>query len=391
MKTVLLLKNIGAIAMYCLFAVPIAGYFGGDLSPLVCIQCLVLGLSRIPEKKAFRFLLILPSFACIYLCRDSLAEWIALLPVYGYMLWQTFGVIPIPSLNRQREWLGKGWFVLGFAAAAALMLSQFRLLIPWGLLWFFSSAALMRTLRHDSGVYGQWRFQIWNLSALGIAPAAAFLLGTRAVTEAVKVPLVLLRDWVLVPVGMILLWLPLFLLELLIRSLYWQNPPEKEIGSELGLEMYYEELKGTFTITTGMKWAMIAIPVALVILLAVYLLRSIPKGHSAPELRNAYEAEQDSILPKPAPKAREKESTLVSKMRQQYRQYLSQCGKTGIQRKESDTSLDVERLSEPVLGREVRHVRTLYIRARYGGNASKSDLRELRRVVRQIKYNGKRT
>lgn len=388
MKTVLLLKNIGAIAMYCLFAVPVVGYFGGDITPWVCIQCLFLGLSRLPERKMLRLLVLLPAFGYIFLCRNSLAELLGILPVYGYLLWQTLGNNSQPELSRQQEWISRGWFVLGIAAMVSLCLSGFRLMFPWALLWLFVSIALLRSLRHDPAVRSQWRYQMWNLLTLGIAPAAAFLLGSKPVLEAMKTPLILLRDWVLIPVAMIVLWLPLLAVEWLIGLFRWKNYGEPEALADLDLEMYYENQVAAFTVTTGMKVLLIGIPLILVILLAIHLLRSIPKGKPSSGAARGYHEESEKILRKPEPKPKHRKSSVISGIRHQYRQYLALCEKKGIRRKFSHTSRDMEALTEPTLGEEVRSVRNLYIRARYGAAATKSDLRKLRRVVGTLKHGG---
>ena len=386
MVAVFFLKMLWDAAVYYLFAAPVAAYFGcGDLMPWMVLQCLIYAVSRLPKNRLLRLVFLLPMAVC-YLPQNTLAGYIALAPVTLYALWMSVADRPVPSLPDQRQHLEDFWKPLSLGVILSLCFQQFAVLLPFALTALFSAVILLRILRHGPQVYSQPKFHCVNLLSVGIVPAVACLLGSNTVVTGIKEILTPIYRHVLMPLVILLAWIPLMLLQWLL-DLFIPNSVQEMEHAELtkGVEDIQEVVQD-FAWAEILLWCVVAVTG---ICLAVFLLRKVRAAtvptEAPPEYQTTYESPwyDAAVSQQDAPNIRS--------IRRYYRRFLKLCQKHGLHRKESSTSAEIDSHAKqlPGIGRESSQIRSLYIRARYGGHTTPEDISQMRRLLTAVKKDAK--
>ena len=380
------LKILWDTSFYYMFAMPIAGYFGGgNLLTCMILQCAVYTLSRAVKNKFLRVLPLLLLGLC-FIYPAVLADRIALLPITLYILWQVLWDRPAPDISRQRQWLEDCWKVLVLAVAAGLIVKDFPKALLWAVVWLLSNIALLRTLRHGESVRSDPGFHLVNIGLVISIPAVSLLLGSESVVSAITTPLNKFYQQVLLPVLVVLLWIPFMLLQWLFALLfpgYTQQPHED--APDMGeFHEYTEQMD--FQIPPWVQslfWTALILTAAA---LLYFLLRTFLKPQRSAVDPSLQDTSTDTAANVPL-KKRFSESSSAQSIRRQYRRFLKLCRGQGIHRTESTTSLDIHKRAthNPNLSPFSRQIRQLYIKARYAGRSDTGDVKEMLRLCSEAK------
>ena len=387
MGMIWLLKSLADISAFYLFTAPLAAYFGsGQLVVCGLLQCVAYMLARQFPKK---WLLPLPAAllaGCYALCWGNLYDLIAITPATGYLLWQFFRKSAVPDLSQQQDILGGLGKLVGFAALISLLIGEVPALIPFGLLILFANVALLRTLRHDPEVYMRPGFQLTNLGNLAAVPVTSLLLGTGPIADLIGSGMKLLYLRVLLPFFQWLLYYPILLVNRFFEYLGTIFRPEEkpqETTEPLGKLEGEPELPSIDA--QQMEETGQVLQIILLVVLGIFavvgmilLMRKLGKTDDTPqEAKSA--SQQRTGVNSMGKRSQPEDPPAVMSVRKHYRRYLKLCVKSGIPLEKSSTSGDICRGAQDrkSLQPQAKRIRQIYIRARYAGQATKEDVKEM--------------
>ncbi len=411
MTILVFLKAAADLAFYYTFAGTAAVLLGGSPAILLAslgIQSLCVSASYAADRKACgirekkgaaggfpRFLPLALLILCFLLPGAGLAERVAAVPPAAYVLWLSARRLYQPDWSRQVDIFSLFWklflaffaavsFCGGFSAASAIA-------PPCALILLTASVLLMRSLRHQPSVYCQKRYQAMELTAVLLMSLCAWFLSTRWFRDACLGLLSAVYQRLVIPVLLVFAYGA----GLLLQALVWLfsfirlgfRAPEETV--ELDLTSAAELLQLEEEWTGGSPWLtriLTALGI-LAVLLLIFLLFRYLSQRQRPTFHPAAEGElRYSLDSPPAEKASPGESSAVQKVRSQYRKFLRLCRNRGASWKKSDTSQDVERLCRDLVDIDAeKQLRSLYLQARYHGQARKEDAEQARRLLASLK------
>lgn len=416
MTVIFFLKMLCDSALYYAFTAPLALFFGGgQLIPCMVLQSAVYALARSVKPRGLS-VLCLPALAvCYYLCRDCLVDLCIITPVTCYLIWQVLRDAPAPRLEQQRELLEKvSKLLLGFGfllmllsganqalpmfpdTDAAALATASGTVLSFGLIFWGSCVALLRTLRHDAEVLSQKQFHLLNLSTLVCVLVFALLLGSRWAVGLYSTALGAVYTYVLVPVFIFLSILPVAIFNAVaafLKQLLPDSPleeSEKEINTG---EFIKDTLDEYLPVQMGNVWRIIGtiLLIAAVFVLLFFLIR---KAIRTPRQSAAVTAQTTiNFLPEGMPKEPDFGLSSVYVVRRQYRKFLKLCRSKGLAWSPGSTSLEIDRSAQRICGIDgaSSQIRRIYIQARYNGHASRNSVKKMRALLAQIKPQRKPT
>lgn len=257
-------------------------------------------------------------------------------------------------------------------------------LLLCALLSLGSGLMLKRTLRHDPEVYDQPGFQAVNL----VSAVTVVLAGCLITSEPVRTAMFLLIRWIwmrlflpAVTLVVYALLVPFLLLGKLLDLLHFKAGSTMEET----VQTIMEETNGfhleDYEITVHER---ISLFIPLMVTLSVIVLILLYRSWRSTQ---AYH----STLPITATAENRAQSTAdtgygdVRKIRRLYRKYLKRAEKHA-ERVPSDTSLTISRKSAGIWPQEIlEEMRSLYIRARYQGTATRKDAARMKELYNEIR------
>ena len=319
---------------------------------------------------------------------------LALIPALIYVCWLVFKRRFTLSLDRQRRVFSAyskaapvylGVLIIGRSVDMAMSA------IPWVILTFALSILLMRSLRHDSAVFAQRKYQLFNLLSLAVVLGISCLVSSQVFLSSIQFLLGAIYQNLILPVLLLLVRL----LELgvsAIATLFSGNRILDQ-GDEVGdmvsgafeSQMDLELLEGA-TQENGYILTILVALVAVVALVFFFRWLGTRRGETT---RPWNMGEQILPIDGVATGTTHHESVSKRSVRGIYRKFLKLCKKKGVEIRRQDTSLDVEQKATAYLGKTetVSEIRDIYVRHRYGGKIEEDDRRKMRQLYDDIKKN----
>lgn len=393
------LRALAELGFYYAFAGTIAGSFGGSLALaglLLLSGCFALS-GRLRQKKWARLLVLAPAAGFFLLPGGGMADWIAFLPGLAYVLYLAWTENYALSWTRQADIFFAFWIFPLFALAVTVYQGWQSLLaqgIPAFLTAASASVLLLRSIRHGPDIYLQRAYQALNWVSVILLLGVSWLASTDWFLEVVGLvyshfvmPL-LLGLAMLVGLLVLLLaelfpWLIRFLVHLITRQKDKPMPqaPDSPLfgDSEARLQQIQDLLDQLLPLL-----GILAAAAALAFFFWWLMWRRDPDPERASGLRVS------RLLHAESPDKKRRQTlprTYAGRIRGQYRRFLRQCRKQGIEIEPSDTSEEVEakalrRLADR--GAELADLRRLYRKARYQGTATREEYARVKKLCEQF-------
>ena len=405
MTLLLWVRILGDLAFYYAFAGFFVSVNGSAFClPGILIPSFLCALSVRGERPALRVGITLISAVCLVLPGIGLADRIAFLPAYAYVIYLARTGRCSLSCDRQKDMLKRFCVSYPLFFLMCCMFGGFSLLcrysLPSAVIMLSAGIYLLQTLRHEPEIYLQRTYLIRSLVPPFLLAAAAWLLQLNVVVQAAKAvcgafyravlaPVLMAFSYVFVSLFTVIFYPIIFLLSIL--QLDVENAEETELTTSETLDLATGESTG---LPIWLRVLLILAAAAVLILLCVKLLRLFRRlaggteegktgGMSSEEVRGGQE------YPAKTPGAAGNFSPLhpVSRIRRRYRQYLRLCGEKGLVPHESDTSADILQESAGLFPQteDLRTLREIYIRARYGAQASQEDAACAGEIVEKLR------
>lgn len=396
MLTMHLLRMLVDLSFYFTFAGFAAAKFGGTgvlLAGLIGAVCFALS-SLGGERRWLRLLLVLPAAVCFWIY-PAMVDRIVLLPAMGYLAVLAVRGEYDLSWERQISLFTVFWKILIGFCMFMIVLGCFSEVttaaLPHGMAALVCSVMLMRSLRHDAGVYCQWQYQVVNLSAVGIAAALALGMSTDGFLQGCVTMMKLGYTKVFRP--LLVAFITAFLL--VCKAIGWllgklglkraKGSMQGISGLETGVaDLEYEELEAVNTewIKVVGVGVVVCILLAAVVLFFYWLARN--RKEETPQM--ARDQSRESLGAKKK-QAKPRETSPVRIVRAQYRKFLKLCLAHGLRLERASTSLDVDQQAQniPGVGKNSGKIREIYLRARYAGDADKAEAEQIKQLCAQAK------
>ena len=349
------LRALSELGVYYTLAGTAAALFGGQLQlELLLLQSACFALSGVlRERKGPRLAALLPCFLLLLLPGPMADRLLALPPaVYLAYLAQADSYRQLPEQQLQ--------------------------------------VLLMRSLRHEADVYLQPRYQMRNAAGVALLGLGALVLGSKWTLLAARFLAVNLYEYVFIPlftaagmlIGVFFIWIP--------KLLYFGSTEDqwdpKEFSGDGGEEE--EELLAAASPELILQ-LLIAVAVVITLVTAFVLIyrwwRSREEG--GPEASPLERRDLPGAVRGQAGQRSLLGNSAVLRIRRLYREFLRTCRKRGVRFGPSSTSGEINSQAAQVLGPELplTDIRDIYRRARYQGQASRSDAARLRKLCDQVK------
>ena len=405
MTLLLWVRILGDLAFYYAFAGFFVSVNGSAFClPGILIPSFLCALSVRGDRPALRVGITLISAVCLVLPGIGMADRIAFLPAYAYVIYLARTGRCSLSCDRQKDLLKRFCVSYPLFFLMCCMFGGFSLLcrysLPSAVIMLAAGVYLLQTLRHEPEIYLQRTYLIRSLVPPFLLAAAAWLLQLNVVAQAVTAACSALYRTVLLPVlsavsyaviGLFtVVFSPVvFLLSLL--TLSTGSTEETELveteemdlasGTGIGIPIWVRVL------------LMLAIAAALIALcvLLIRLLRRLAGGKVQGKIGGmaSEEVRGGAEHPGKVPGAAANFSPLhpVSRIRRRYRQYLRLCRDKGSALLESDTSADVLSRTAGLFPdpEDCSRLREIYIRARYGADASQEDDAAAKEILEKLR------
>lgn len=388
------LRALSELGVYYTLAGTAAALFGGQLQlELLLLQSACFALSGVlRERKELRLAALLPCFLLLLL-PGPMADRLLALPPAVYLAYLAWADSYRLSWERHRDLFNRLYHVV-LPAAAVLSLFQISYLLTTGaaiaLLTAAASVLLMRSLRHEADVYLQPRYQMRNAAGVALLGLGALVLGSKWTLLAARFLAVNLYEYVFIPlftaagmlIGVFFIWIP--------KLLYFGSTEDqwdpKEFSGDGGEEE--EELLAAASPELILQ-LLIAVAVVITLVTAFVLIyrwwRSREEG--GPEASPLERRDLPGAVRGQAGQRSLLGNSAVLRIRRLYREFLRTCRKRGVRFGPSSTSGEINSQAVQVLGPELplTDIRDIYRRARYQGQASRSDAARLRKLCDQVK------
>lgn len=388
------LRALSELGVYYTLAGTAAALFGGQLQlELLLLQSACFALSGVlRERKGPRLAALLPCFLLLLL-PGPMADRLLALPPALYLAYLAQADSYRLSWERHRDLFNRLYHVV-LPAAAVLSLFQISYLLTTGaaiaLLTAAASVLLMRSLRHEADVYLQPRYQMRNAAGVALLGLGALVLGSKWTLLAARFLAVNLYEYVFIPlftaagmlIGVFFIWIP--------KLLYFGSTEDqwdpKEFSGDGGEEE--EELLAAASPELILQ-LLIAVAVVITLVTAFVLIyrwwRSREEG--GPEASPLERRDLPGAVRGQAGQRSLLGNSAVLRIRRLYREFLRTCRKRGVRFGPSSTSGEINSQAVQVLGPELplTDIRDIYRRARYQGQASRSDAARLRKLCDQVK------
>lgn len=389
MLTMHFLRLMADLTFYSSFAAFIAVRFGsGGAFGGMLLCCLVYALSSLAgEKRPLRLLALMPLLLTLLYLRRCRADFILLLPELLYTGWLVLQGDYTLSRDRQLQLFSVFRKALALIAPFVLLSGNKAVRtagVPFILLTLVSSVLLLRALRHERRIYCRRSYQLADLAVVGLTAAAARLLSSQQLLQAVLQGLKALYETLVLPLLMVLIYAFAQLVRLLVWLLsflklsppaqssdsVWDNlevPPPPELGPAGEANPIFRQLG-------------LLLCVAVCALLLFLFFRWLGRSGRGRTAAGSWEGREAAAEEKR--RRGRRESSPIRSIRSRYRRYLRQNMERGAEICRSSTSLDVlhqtERFACPRETQEA--IRRIYVEARYGGRADRESAAEMKRL-----------
>lgn len=394
MLSMVLLKMAADLAFYYTFAGPIARHFGASGAVMlgaIGLGAFCFGLSYLLESRGWlRFLPLLLGSACLFLPGLSLADRVAALPPLLYSWAMGIRALYRPEWGQQAEIFNIFWKIflayVSFSFLLQVSREAIQLEVTLGMVMLVCSVLLLRSLRHEPGVYCQKKYQLLNLALVLAALALAGLLSSKAFLSRV-LALVGAVYQVIAHIFVRLLLLVLQGLAYLFRWIRIQGAADREVP-EMDLrgaaEIFGVEDSGGGS-SPVFRYVLIALAVLAAAYLLVRLFRFLARRYGEDNGSVSVRDTRVYLTPEEAPEEKAAPGSAVQKVRRQYQRFLRLCLKRGRELKRSDTSLQVNQRCGDLFGESAEELRQIYLKARYDHRADKADASRAKELVADMK------
>lgn len=394
------LRMIVDLSIYFYFAELAAALTGGKSMLFeMLLLCIYFGvLVWVQKFSQNRFFLLLP--VCILFLPKTLGITIAnrvlLAPPIIYMIYlflkEEYGL----SWDRQYDLFSASWKIF-LAAGTCICLSGnytlcFTYSIPVAFISLFSSILLLRMLRHESEVYLSRQYQFRNILLLGFILLLSWLSSRKAVLDTALEFFRFMYKICVLPILTIFITGIVAVTEFFINIFSWIKLGEitfsdNQMSPSEGMNVF-SDLDQTAAANGNMFKIVLGIIIVLLLAVAAFFFFHWLSSNREKERTNLQSAtiirSSEPDLPKD-----KRESTAATNLqvRRQYRKFLKLYKLRGEQISLSDTSQDVAKKSRDIFGApdEINEIREIYIRARYGNQATRSDLKRIKQINQMLK------
>lgn len=391
------LRALADLGLYYAFAGTIAGAMGGTMAlAMLLAQSGCFALSAVLRKRRWaRLAALLPAAAALLLPGMELADRTAALPglaYLAYLVWQ--GKYEL-RWGRQADVFSLLWKAFAPFAPISALFGCHESIVSCGFPIFLTAAAgsilLLRSLRHGPEIYLQRPFQARNWLAVGLLLAGAYF----ASTDGFLTCLWLAYDRMLIPLLLGIAMAVGIVCMVAAQALWWGVnqlfkmgwEPSSAISAADSVLDQAREMVGAGEDFNGD--ILTALGVLAAALACVLLFRWLVRRKSGPAENAAnLRGERRSIAEEPAPGRRELlPNTCAGRIRGQYRRFLKLCRKRGVELSPSDTSAQVSAKAARWMAEAetLAALEEIYCKARYGGQATREDLAEAKRLYGQVK------
>lgn len=398
MATIVFLKMVADLGFYFTFA----GFFaslGGASSyimlPMMLIDSACLAGSYALNKNGrLRFLPLAIMLGGYFLPGAGIADYIVMILPAAYVIWVAVKELYIPEWDRQVDIFSVYWKVFFVFIAIGLLCDQSGILtemtIPCGIITLACCVMLMRSLRHERQIYCSKKYQLMNLGFVVAVGVVAMFLSSSVFLGSVLAALKVVYKYIIGPIFMAVIYAILVVL----KGILWlfsfikinlKNSEELSDASGIGemLSNTQDELGETNVIFERVLIAMGIVAVAIVaILIFKYLAKRMGKGPVDTVITDRRYYAEPVSMKEPEPER----GTPVQKVRALYKKFLKFSINQGIDIKKCDTSLDVNyKCSTSFNNSDTEELRSIYMEARYNGEATKENVARAKELYSHIK------
>lgn len=343
------------------------------------------------RKKVFKYLPVLILFGIFFLIPLTVSNILLVLPPIVYTLYFIYKAPKDISTMDYSETFRK-FFIVAFIILLMIFLDESETLegfvVPYGLIFFFCSAVLMRMTRHDLEIIENKRFTIINTGSVfasmiaGIFFSSSFFLtafGTviKNIYFTIIAPILLF----ILTILMYLLWPLFYLFELIppvdVKGVSVQAPSAAEI---LGLDEYYYHEEGYDVLSI--------IVITVLILIALYytykFFRRISDIYLREEKNKGIIEERTAIDEN---NIKGKQGKSQNSIRELYKKILLMLKARGEELLPKTTTMDIRDISSGIMDKsKASEIRSMYMKIRYGEeNAEKEEIKEFKRLYGEFK------
>ena len=355
---------------------------------LLCI-CYGLGASALARGKNTLFALL--PLAVILLPG---ASFVALALPVGYTVYLLYTGGTAPTWDRQSELFSLSLKIFPVASIFACFMGKYKILVQYSLPMAFISLAtsvfLMRMLRQPPAVYMDRAFQCRNLLLFAGVVCGGWLFSRDFMFALMAQGMKFVYMQAIYPVFSLFTWLFMALLKLLMYIFSWFKLGEIKFtenhlaGGEMGMNFKDAVITGDHFVAS--ENILTALAVLALLVCAFYFFRwmALHKGVDSASIDGL-----ETLRRKDGTRHRkERATTTALQIRRQYRIFLKLYRQKGGKMEKSSTSQDVQTWADTLFAHNSAHMlaemRGIYIAARYGGKATKADLRRMKQINRQL-------
>ena len=393
-----LFRMLADLGFYYSLAGFVAARFGaGSVLAAAVLQAGCYALSfAVRERRPLRLACLLPMVLGWLLCRGNPAAGILILPPAAYIVYLVWNGDYTLNRDRQQTLFGLYWKLLIAAVPVGLLLggsAQLRTVtIPYGILMLSCSVALMRALRHDPSVYRQRRWQMMNVSVVAVLLAITAFFSSDFFLRGIRAAMGAVYNTLFLPVLSLLVELVVLLLQALgkLAQLLNLRMPSMDRNIQLNMEGLRPDLSDVVieeTTNETARTVFLALAVVAAAVVLILFFRWLSKKRYSNPIVNAVQPTGGSVSAKQA--AQERDPSAVRTVRIQYRKFLKLCAVYGVQPGDSTTSRDIDAQARQYAALEQVSgpIREIYIRARYGGQADKASVQQIKKLYAEGKKN----
>lgn len=318
----------------------------------------------------------------------------ALMVPVAYILFLIVKENTILSWDRHSELFSLSLKFFPIAAVFICFLGKYKIFIqyslPMALISMITSVFLMRMLRQPAEIYLDPQFQKKNATAFLMLLFMAWLFSRDFMFKLVGSAMSFVYMKAIYPVLNVFIYVFMAVLKLLMYIFSWFKLGEIKFeenhlaGGEMGPSFKDAVVVGDHVATTQ---SVLTVLVVIALLIAAFYFFRWLALHSGEE--NFIASSFDIIRGKDTAKVKkERATTTVLQVRKQYRLFLKLYKENGGKMETAYTSEDVMNCSAEVLPDVSEDVlaemRRIYINARYAGKASKTDLKRMKQINKEL-------
>lgn len=385
------LRMMADLSVYFFLSELIVIMMGGSSQ---AVQFLLLSLCYgamvfLQNRNCGRIYMLLP--AAVLLVPGSFIP--ALLPPAIYILYLVYKENTTLSWDRQSELFSGSIKFFPIASVIICFLRKYAILVQYSLPMAFISVVtsifLMRMLRQPPDIYMDRQYLRKNSVLFVIVLGAGWLLSRDFSIQLFGRAMVFVYQNIIYPVLNGFIWLFLVVLRLLMALFSWFKLGEVKFtenhlsGSEMGHSFKDVIVTGDHVATTQ---SVLTIAVLVLLLVCAFYFFRWLALHNGEE--TFISRGLDVIRGKePAKRKRERATTTALQIRQQYRIFLKLYRENGGKMETASTSADVLARSVEIMEDSsdiLAEMRQIYIAARYGSTATKTDLKRMKQINREL-------